>query len=148
MHTLGLTLVLLAACLCTGEPAQAVAPEIQAANSFVTSILATLTTLAALVLTLLKILDRAKIKGLEKERGIATEIATALCEAVDELKPDLNEPDAKHVTDTIQRKAKTRGIAVNLDQLLATRGLNQKPRDQLGANGQAQPPPAPPAPPG
>ncbi len=110
----------------------------------ITACVTALGILATAALAILKYLDRAKIRGLEKERAVLTDVVTAIGVAVDEVKPILTSSDAKEVTGAIQRHATAKGVLIPLDTLLADKGLNQADRDVLG-----QAPPSPPAaPPG
>jgi hypothetical protein len=104
----------------------------------ITACITALGILATAALSILKMLDKAKIRVLEKERAVLTEVVTAIGEAVDEVKPILSSSDAKEVTGAIQRHAIAKGVLLPLDTLLADKGLNQADREQLG-----QSPPAP-----
>ena len=116
-------------------------------------ILATLSSLAMVVLVLLKFLDRVKIAGLEKEREVVRSVAVALGEAVDEVKPILGATDARILTGTIRDKVEAKGgsVALTLETLLAAHGLNTKSRGELLATQPTPPvgtqPSAPPQPP-
>lgn len=112
-------------------PMQAPAPAATAWLNALQALLTALGILATAALAILKKLDKAKIKGLEKERQVLTDVATAMAEAVDEVKPLLGKVEAQEVTGAIQRHATAKGVLAPLDTLLAAKGLNQKTRDEL-----------------
>ena len=117
------------------EQAPMQASPATAATAWLNTLQALLTTLGILataVLAILKKLDKAKIQGLEKERQVLTDVATAIAEGVDEVKPLLGKVEAQEVTGAIQRRATAKGVLAPLDTLLAAKGLNQKTRDELG----------------
>ena len=136
---------------------QAAAEQVQVAPtaaSTASAVLNTLTAaltacsiLATAVLSILKMLDKAKIRGLEKERQVLTDVVTAIGKAVDEVKPILTANDAREVTGAIQRHAAANGVLLSLDTLLTEQGLNRQNRDALGRQGEPVPPagPTPPA---